>query len=83
MSFRRFYLLLLAAGTILAAISCAGPATAPKAGLNIVATTGTQPGSVTFGIGVKTKPKTGYLFAYDNPSDAAATLSVATSQRRR
>jgi len=53
MSFRRFYLLLLAAGTILAAISCAGPATAPKAGLNIVATTGTQPGSVTFGIGVK------------------------------
>lgn len=47
------YLLPLAVGISIVALSCAGPATAPKAGLNIVATTGVQPGSVTFGIGVK------------------------------
>ncbi len=53
MRFRRFYLLLLAIGVSLFALSCAGPSTSPKAGLNIVAMTGTQPGSVTFTIGVK------------------------------
>jgi hypothetical protein len=68
MSNRRHGLLLLLVGIAFVALSCAGPATAPKAGLNVVATTGTQPGSVTFGIGV------------ENTGTATEHLSFGSSQ---